>query len=78
MSKTHNGGKVATDLTLRDHFASVALQGELASQHPEWESCNYNNSDEEARGLAEWCYRMADAMLIARRVDPSLLNRDDA
>lgn len=44
-------------MSLRDWFAGMAMQGELASEQ-------YGNKD--CKMLAEWCYLVADAMLQAR------------
>lgn len=52
--------RLAEGMTLRDYFAAKAMQGELASQHPE--TGEYNNLD----ALAVLSYRVADAMLKAR------------
>jgi hypothetical protein len=46
-------------MTLRDWFAGRALQGELASQHPDFGDDNYDDSDDDARDLADWCYVIA-------------------
>lgn len=54
MSKT---GGFAKDMTLRDHFAGLAMQGLLAAQLSHKSSSN---------GMAEVAYVMADAMLAAR------------
>lgn len=53
-------------MDLRDWFAGQALIGELASQHPDFGEDNYDDSDEDAEGLAEWSYRIADAMMKER------------
>jgi hypothetical protein len=56
-------GHVATNtnygMDLRDWFAGLAMQGELASQDSEnhWDSCNV---------LAHYAYSVADAMMKAR------------
>ena len=71
MSKTNDGGPAfATQLetnrdgyaitggmTIRDYFAAKALQGWLSNPGP---------SDETINEVAQWSYRMADAMLKAR------------
>lgn len=46
-------------MDLRDWFAGLAMQGELASQDSEnhWDSCNV---------LAHYAYSVADAMMKAR------------
>lgn len=49
--------------TLRDYFAAKAMQGELASQ-PDYEDIYVTAKG--VKNLAEWCYKMADAMLKAR------------
>jgi len=53
-------GRFEEGMTLRDYFAAKAMQGELASQHPQ--TGEYNNLD----ALAVIAYRVADAMLKAR------------
>jgi hypothetical protein len=53
-------------LTLRDWFAGQALAGMLAM--PECENGNFHNNCGEAFiGPARYAYRMADAMLAARK-----------
>jgi hypothetical protein len=51
-------------MTLRDHFAAAALQGWLASYGPEAPHPIYN---ETAMNVALNSYRMADAMIAARK-----------
>ena len=46
-------------MSLRDWFAAMALQGELASQQG-------GNEVYNAEELALWCYQVADAMLKER------------
>ena len=53
-------------MSLRDHFAGLALAGELASQD---KSSFYSQGDEG--NLAAWVYQMADAMIRARDKEPS-------
>lgn len=55
-------------MSLRDYFAGLALQGELASQHPETshEEAKEYAFPAERKRLAGWCYAMADAMVAAR------------
>ena len=55
MGKT---GGYAKDMTLRDHFAGLAMQGMMASGN-----LPKSVSDEE---LAEACYKVADVMLKER------------
>ena len=50
-------GGFAKDMTLRDHFAVLAMQGLLAAQFSHKSSSN---------GMAEVAYVIADAMLKAR------------
>ena len=58
----HNEG----GMSLRDHFAGLAMQGDIAGL-----SINlYEYTDGELREKAEAAYRMADAMLKAREVKP--------
>lgn len=49
-------------MTLRDHFAGLAMNGELASQDEDnqWPRDRFDK-------LAEYAYAMADAMLRARK-----------
>jgi hypothetical protein len=47
--------------TLRDRFAMAALTGYLASWAPHEEPCEFSSS------IAEDCYRLADAMMEARK-----------
>ena len=46
--------EIRGEMTLRDYFAAKALQGLV------------NDEIESETRAAEWCYRMADAMLKAR------------
>lgn len=46
-------------VTIRDYFAAHAL----ASCYNSWDAGQLDT----ARDVAEWCYRIADAMLIARQ-----------
>lgn len=52
-------GEPEQGMDLRDWFAGLAMQGELASQDSEnhWDSCNV---------LAHYAYSVADAMMKAR------------
>lgn len=52
--------------TLRDRFAMAALQGELAAQDDDDIRRDYSDGD-GVTNLATWSYRIADAMMIARR-----------
>jgi hypothetical protein len=47
-------------MTLRDYFAAKAMQGELASQHPD------GGSWHDVNKMAAYAYSVADAMLKAR------------
>lgn len=58
----NTGGPAVEYLTVRDLLAGLALAGELASQH---QDKSYDTPDDRAK-LAAWCYRMSDAMLVAR------------
>lgn len=49
-------------MTLRDYFAAKAMQGMYASDTPDW--CI---ADADVHKRAASAYRMADAMLAARR-----------
>jgi hypothetical protein len=51
-------GDAYTGMTLRDYFATKAMQGLIAGANPE-HSINLH-------GAAEWSYNMADAMIAAR------------
>ncbi|QLQ99390.1 hypothetical protein [Providencia sp. PROV087] len=53
-------------LTLRDQFAMSAMQGDFAAQDAEMGYYTNDTSDEFLVKRAEFCYRMADAMLKAR------------
>ena len=65
MSNTNTGGpafpfhiaenRAETGMTLRDYFASKAMQAVIA-----------RGDDTNRPGMAEWAYCMADAMLAAR------------
>lgn len=46
----------SSGMSLRDWFAGIALQGRPASTDAEW--------------CAEWCYRISDAMIAARKAKP--------
>lgn len=48
--------------TLRDKFATAALDGLLAHEH---------GADAPFELLAQWAYQIADEMLIARKPKPS-------
>lgn len=52
---------VSTGLTLRDYFAAKAMAGDMAS-----EAMMHRTSDESLIKIAEFYYRMADAMLRVR------------
>lgn len=51
-------------MSLRDYFAAKAMQGEIVSNSSAEMS---GSSDLDDRLIAEWAYRMADAMLAARK-----------
>lgn len=56
---TSNGGSPDDGLTMRDYFAAKAMQGLITTAEP---------SDEwEEPVMAKWSYKMADAMLKARK-----------
>jgi hypothetical protein len=50
----------AVSMTLRDYFATKAMQGLLAAQTEEWNIYDHNHE------LADEAYRIADAMIEAR------------
>ena len=50
-------GGLASNMTLRDHFAGQALA-----------SVEDGTTFKDDKGCAKWCYEMADAMLEARKV----------
>ena len=52
---TSRNGNFGEDMTLRDHFAGLAMQ-----------ACIARGDDSNRLGIAEWAYRMADAMLTER------------
>ena len=49
-------GGLASNMTLRDHFAGQALA-----------SVEDGTTFKDDKGCAKWCYEMADAMLEARK-----------
>lgn len=51
---------MAEGMSLRDWFAGKALQGELSCPMPAW------RKDIPPENLAEYCYKLADAMLAER------------
>ena len=56
-------------MSLRDYFAGQALAGDLANSS---EGCFSNNAETDAlQSRAKFFYRMADAMLRARKEDAS-------
>jgi hypothetical protein len=66
-------GGPATQLSVRDYMASAALQGHMAIP----DERTYSGRDDKAMSVEEWqlsilridaefCYRMADAMIAAR------------
>jgi hypothetical protein len=52
-----------TGLTIRDWFAGMALQGELAGQ---FDSTSWDHDDDSTKKLAARSYAVADAMLAER------------
>jgi len=72
--ETHGGRPlyfefVSSGMSLRDAFAMAALTGVLASQEEHWDVTKGGQEEFFARaekGWAEFCYRQADAMLVAR------------
>ena len=61
----HLHGDYGKGMTLRDYFAAVALQGWLAS-YPESDT-PHPASNECENDVARLSYKMADAMLAARK-----------
>ena len=62
-------GGDARDMSLRDHFAAKAMQGELAALcDPQNQICglSLDTSDEQLARLTKHYYRIADSMLKAR------------
>jgi len=53
------------NMTLRDYFATKAMQGLLAAQSDEW------NIYDHYHEMADEAYRIADEMLIARNAPPA-------
>ena len=51
-------------VTVREYFAGQALIGELASG-------GWDNTSNPEKPLAEWCYKLADAMIAERDRDAS-------
>ena len=58
--------EIVGGMTLRDHFAGLAMQGEIAGLNINLHDYAYA----ELLPKAEAAYRMADAMLEARKVKP--------
>jgi hypothetical protein len=55
------------EITLRDYFAGLAMQGELSSQAPDYNEYAYSNKyPDDLKTLALKSYAIADAMLAAR------------
>jgi hypothetical protein len=54
----HEGDRIEPGMSLRDYFAGRAMVGILAGAA----RSAFNDS-----GIAEWAYRLADAMLAARQ-----------
>lgn len=57
--KKDDGGSADQSMTLRDYFAAKAMYGSIAG------TPSHIEIDESV--LALWCYKMADAMLEARK-----------
>jgi lipid-binding SYLF domain-containing protein len=57
---------MAKDLTMRDHFAGLALQGLLANIDEEARRYMHRQNIEESEVIAIASWAMADAMLKAR------------
>jgi hypothetical protein len=55
-----HGDMTCTGMTLRDYFATKAMQGLLSAQTEEWNIYDHNHE------LADEAYRIADAMIAAR------------
>lgn len=53
-----------TGMTLRDHFAGLAMQGNMASHY----GVNVHCTDEDLQAIAEQYYKIADAMLKQREL----------
>lgn len=63
------GEVVQQGMTLRDYFAAIAMQGELAAMsnvNGTQSGVALDASDELLTRLAQHYYRLADAMLLAR------------
>ena len=58
--------EIVGGMTLRDHFAGLAMQGDIAGLNTNLSAHYYA----ELLPRAEAAYRMADAMLEARKVKP--------
>lgn len=59
-------------MSLRDFFAAAALQGAIAGEAnetlAEYQEIGVEAAlQKDAKRRAEWCYRQADAMLLARK-----------
>lgn len=59
-----SGSDTDGGISTRDYFAAKAMQGEIVSNSSVEMS---GSSDLDDRLIAEWAYRMADAMLAARK-----------
>ncbi|SFU93803.1 hypothetical protein [Xenorhabdus koppenhoeferi] len=57
------------EMTLRDYFAAQAMQGDWASQGTDFSCFGINTIDETLNNVASLYYRMADAMMNARKND---------
>ena len=58
-------GEGVSNFTLRDYFATAALQGMLAYSHVSPRNGNWHENSDE-RAVAVMAYMYADAMLSAR------------
>lgn len=56
---------MATDLTMRDHFAGLAMQGMRANPDYMGKALR-GNRPTPSGNIADWAYQQADAMLEAR------------
>lgn len=57
-------------MTLRDYFAAQAMQGDVAAQAEGWHVFAPETTAETLLSSARLYYRMADAMLRARKEQP--------
>jgi hypothetical protein len=57
-------------ITLRDYFAAKAMEGDLAAQDARSDGKGTGVVEGDCLGFARRCYKIADAMLEAREVQP--------